>query len=150
MKRFEFRLERVLGYRQKLEEQRHQLFGRALQMVQTQQAGLLALYQLVSQAKEEMRGQSRSTVDVQALRQQRVYLGTVTRQVAVALKRLRTLEHELDRCRRMLIEARKDRRALELLREKRRADHEVEAGREAQKELDEVAARAAVMRETAG
>ena len=141
MKRFQFRLQNVLNYREKIERQHELVFARAVQTVQAQQRQLMSLYELTSEAMEDMRRQGSDKVDVVALRQERLYLTSVRRKIAEAIKRLRVLEHELERARRSFIDARKDRRVLELLRQKRRTEYQYEADRQEQKELDEVGSR---------
>ncbi len=150
MKKFAFRLQSVLNYREKIEHQRHLVFARVLQTVHAQERELMDLYRLTSEAIEELRDQAAEEVDVVALRQERLYLASVTRRIAEAIKRLRTIEHELERSRRQLIDARRDRRALELLHRRRGDDYEYEADRQTQMELDEIGGRSWRARRSAG
>lgn len=150
MKKFAFRLQSVLNYREKIEHQRHLVFARVLQVVQTQERELVDLYRLTSEAIEELREQVAEKVDVAALRQERLYLASVTRRIAEAIKRLRTVENELEHARRRLIDARRDRRALELLHQRRGDEYEYEANRQMQMELDEIGGRSWRAKRSAG
>lgn len=150
MKRFQFRLQSVLNYRDRIEHQRGLIFARAVQTVQAQQRELMGLYELTSESMEDMRRQSSDRVDVAALRQERLYLASVRKRIAQAIKRLRVIEHELDRARRSFIDARKDHRVLELLREGRVTQHQYETDRDERKELDEIGSRPWQIERSAG
>ena len=141
MRRFQFRLQSVLNYREQAEHQRELMFARAVQTVQAQQRRLMELSELTSESVENIREHGSERVDMVALRQEGRYLASVRKRIARAIGHLRVIEDELDRARLGFIDARKGRRVLELLRERRVTEYRHEADLENQRDLDEIGSR---------
>ena len=141
MKRFGFRLQNVLNYREEIEQQRRLILARAIELVQAQERELMSCRELTSEAMEEMRQLGTRKLDLAALRQQQAHLASVRRRLTEAAERLRAAQGETESARQGFVEARKDRRALELLRAQRAADYGHEAEVQDQKELDEIGSR---------
>lgn len=141
MKRFGFRLQKVLNYRGEVERQRQMTLARAAEAVRAREREVRKLEDRASQSMEEMRKLGRGKVDVGGLRQEHVHLGLIRRETREAKGQLRVAETESGVAREGFLEARKGRKALEVLRTQRAAEYGHEADLEAQKELDEISAR---------
>ncbi len=140
MKRFAFRLENVLHYREEVEQQRQLTLARATEALEARRQEVRRLQKQVDEATEEMRRLGVRKLDLAALRQQQMHLGSLRGMLGGMERRLREAEAEWERVRGEYVEARKERRALELLRTQRASAHAHEAGVEEQKEMDEVGA----------
>lgn len=141
MKRFGFRLQKVLNYREGIEEQRQAMLARAIEAVQAQQQEVEQLDRLAAEAMAEVRRLGNKKVDIQALMQGQAHLGAIRRRVGIAVEHLRAMELRFEEARQGFVNARKDRRALELLRGQRATEYERETGLQEQKELDEIGSR---------
>jgi flagellar FliJ protein len=148
MKKFEFRLESVLGYREQVEKQRQVALAKIQHLVVEHEQKLLQAYSILEKAREDLRGEERvgGCVDVRTVRQQRVHIGTLKSRVSDLLKQLRKLERELAHQRDTVIQARKERKVLELLKDRRHVEYVKEADRVEQAELDDIAGKAEVLK----
>ena len=147
MKRFAFRLENVLRYREQVERERQIALAKVHQLVVDHEQKLLEAYAVLEEARGELRKhESNGEINVTEARQQRVYLGSLRRHVSEVLKRLRKLELELDRRREEAIGARKERKVLEMLRTRRHEEYLRETGRADRAELDDIATKKEVVR----
>ena len=141
MKRFGFRLEKVLNYREEIEQQRQLVLARAVEAVEAQKRELERLQEAAAEAMAEMRKSEGTKVDVAMLRVGLAHLGAVRRKATKTSARLEVASKESAEARERLIDARKDRRALELLRAQRAAEYDHETDVQDQKELDEIGSR---------
>ena len=140
MKKFRFRLERVLSYREQLEKERQIALTRVHQLVVDHERKLMEAYSVVERAREELRQrEADGEIDVEAVRAQRRYIATLKRRVSDVLKRLRKLEIELAQRRDDAVQARKECKVLEMLKQRRRGEHLDEVKRAEQAELDDIA-----------
>jgi len=152
MKKFQFRLESVLGYREQVEKQKQVALARIQNLVVEHQQKLLQAYSILEQARAQLRDEetARGTVDVHTVRQRRLHIGSLKSRVSDLLKRMRKLERELSKRREEVIQARKERKVLELLKERRRVEYVMDVERADQKELDDVAGKADALKRTEG
>ncbi|HUV38164.1 MAG TPA: flagellar export protein FliJ [Planctomycetota bacterium] len=150
MKKFRFRLERVLNYREQVEKQKQIALTEVHRLVVDHQQKLLDAYAVLEHARDDLRrAEGVGEIDVQTVRDSRVYIGTLKRRIAEVLKRLRKLEIELEQKRDEAVQARKERKVLELVKTRRAAEHRKETGRVEQAELDDIATKNEVLKRTA-
>ena len=130
MKRFTFRLESVLRYREQVEREKQIALTKVHQLVVDHEQRLLEAYAILEGAREQVcERESRGDINVSDAKQQRLHIGSLRRLVSEVLKRLRKLELQLDRRREEAIHARKERKVLEMVKARRRAEYVKEAGR---------------------
>lgn len=134
---FHFALEKVLQYRQQLEDQAQLALARAQKRYQEQN-------KLLDQLKEQLRDQenkfaSKAQVTVNDMWLWRNYKERLLQDIRQAEKKLRQLASEVNNCRTEAINKAKDRKLLEKLKTNQHNKHlELEQHRE-QQEFDEMA-----------
>jgi flagellar FliJ protein len=149
MKKFKFRLDSVLDYREQVEKERQVALTKVHRLVVEHEQKLLEAYAVLERAREDLRAQERGgEIDVAQARQHRLHIGSLRKQVSEVLKRLRKLEVELASRREEAVQARKERKVLEMLKAKRRAEYVKEADRFEQAELDDIAQKQEVLKRT--
>ena len=147
MKKFLFRLESVLGHRERVEKGKQIALTRVHQLVLDHEQRLLEAHVIVEAAREELRKhESGPEIDVAEARQHRLYIGSLRMRVAEMLKRLRKLEIELGQRRDEAVQARRERKVFETLKTRRHAEYLKEIERDERIELDDIAARKEVVR----
>ena len=123
MKKFRFRLERVLNYREQMEKEKQIALTKVHQLVVEHEGRLLEAYAILERARDELRrAESAGEIDIEEVRKQRVYIGSLKRRVSDVLKSLRKLEIELARRRDEAVQARKEKKTLEMLKTRKRAE----------------------------
>ena len=147
MKKFKFRLESVLGYREQVEKQTQVALAQVQHLVVEHEQKLLQAYTIIEGAREELRAEEQEGhIDIRSVRQQRIHIGGLKTRVSDMLKKLRKLERELSRRRETVIQARKERKVLELLKGRRHVEYLNEAHQADQAELDDIAGKAEVLK----
>lgn len=135
-KPFSFKLEKVLDYREQLEEQARAALMRAKAARDSQAEVVADLEARLARHKSE-EGESRKTTNDLWLWRQ--YKEALEQDISVARLQLNTLELNLQRCRAQAVERSKDKKLLEKLKSTQaRKHHEEESARE-EKENDEMA-----------
>lgn len=143
-RRFEFRLESVLGYRQGVEGQKKNALALARRVVVEQNERLMKLLSEEEEGKRCLKELQRKTLDLDRVKMTHAYLIGLDRRIRKAHEVLGKLQEEEHRNRREWMEARRSVRVLEKLKERRHREWAYEAEREEQKVLDEVAQNQAV------
>ncbi|MFW5857811.1 MAG: flagellar export protein FliJ [Planctomycetota bacterium] len=138
-RRFRFRLEPVLRYRGRIEEERMRDFALAQGRVVEQERQLEEIASEKAEHQEEIARLSREGVAVDQILEFHRYINTLNVRAALGQRELAVRREELDRRRADLLEARKDHRALELLKERRWEDHRREEAREEADLVNELA-----------
>jgi flagellar FliJ protein len=137
-KAFQFRLEQLLGIRRQKEELAQRDLALAQQAVAARNASIVFLMDQEEQAKNDLRAQQESGINVGRLKladDYRVSLSRLLRREQSTLQDL--VRTEIER-RQQLIEARKGVRVLERFRETKLRRHLQEANLEERKFLDEI------------
>lgn len=139
-KAFRFRLEPVLGHRERIERERSGEHGRALAdqlAAEAARDGLIA-----------RRDASRATLvaehnrlDAMTLRATYAHLDYLDRAILSAQQRVDACADETERARLRLVDAARDRKVLETLKERRRDAYLLDAAHAEQRELDDHNAR---------
>ena len=140
MKKFKFRLERVLDYREQVEKEKQAALGKVHQLVVQHEQTLLEAYEVLEGARDKLRqAESKGEIDIPRARENRVYIGSLRRRISEVLKGLRKLEIELARCREETIQATKERKVLEMLKARQQETHGREVRKAERVELDDIA-----------
>ncbi len=137
MRRFVFSLQKVLDYRQRLEEQAIRAFAEAQRHLENERA-LLA--HLVGMRTRCLAGSPRArTLAVQMLEVEQNYLAVLEERIIQQRQRVAEAEQALEGRRRELIEAQRERKMMERLREKHFEQWRQEFLNTEQKALDDLA-----------
>jgi len=137
MRRFVFSLQKVLEYRQRLEEQAIRAFAEAQAQLMHEQA---VLHKLLIEREECLRRSNRRQhLSVELLAVEQTYLSALEERIEQQRQRVAEAEKVLEEKRQALIEAQRERKTLERLREKQYEEWRQEWLRTEQKALDELA-----------
>lgn len=131
MEKFSFSLQKVLEYRQQVEEQVKGEFARTLQLEQKKKAELTQ----VLQEKSNLLDFPQETVS--RMQVTRRYLQALSEQVLLCQNNLLELQQRKSQVRAQLITAQKQRKILERLREKQFVSYQNQVAREQQAQLDD-------------
>ncbi len=138
MRRFVFSLQKVLEYRQRLEEQAIRAFAEAQAQLTHEQA---VLHKLLIEREECLRrSHRRQHLSVELLAVEQTYLSALEERIEQQRQRVAEAEKVLEEKRQALIEAQRERKTLERLREKQYEEWRQEWLRTEQKALDDLAA----------
>jgi flagellar export protein FliJ len=137
-RRFEFRLEKLLGVRRSREEAAQRDLDGARKAVFEQNQAILPLLQEKEGGKQALRDLQRKTINILQVRFQEEYLERLERNLCREVEKLQELGRVEGEKGRALIEACKGVRILERFREKKVAAWRLEIEREELKVLDEV------------
>ena len=138
--RFKFRLEPVLGHRERVERERAADHGRAL----ADQATAQRMLDDILEQRDELRARvvrEHARFDSDTLRATYTHLDYLDRAIVAAQQRADACAAETERARRVLVEAARDRKVLETLKERRREAFARDAALAEQRELDDMNAR---------
>ncbi len=138
MKRFDFKLDKVLGYRGVIEKQRKRAFAEAQRAIAAQREQIMIIEAELKKQMAELRARCVANVDVKDVAARRLYTSYLLSALTLANETLRSLRARLEERRRELVEASKQKKVLERVRERRFADYMYEADREEQKFIDEL------------
>ena len=136
MKRFEFKLERVLGYRGVREDQKKRLLAEAQRAIATQREQIRIIEVEINKQMAELRARSVENVDVKDVVARRLYTSYLQSAVVLANEALASLRGQVEARRQELVQASKEKKVLERVREKRFREHVYEMDREEQNFID--------------
>jgi flagellar FliJ protein len=138
--KFRFRLDPVLGHRERVETERAGEHG---QMLADQLAAERVLDELRAK-RDELRGRlvrEHAAFNAETLRSTYSHLDYLDRAIVAAAQRVDACIAETERARLRLVEAARDRKVLETLKERRRETFQLDAALADQRELDDQNAR---------
>jgi len=140
MKRFRFSLEKVLGYRRQLEQDRRRAFTKAVEVFRRREGELKSLSDDLARYRTRLAEIGTGRLSARELGLYRSYLTYLETQVARALEWFSDASAALESRRGELAAASREKKVLEKVRQRQRLDHDYDAGREETGQLDEVAA----------
>jgi flagellar protein FliJ len=138
--KFAFRLDPVLGHRERIEQERA---GEHAQALSDQRVAERLRDDFIAR-RDEMRSQltrEHAGLDGETLRATYVHLDYLDRTIAAARQRVDACVAEAERARQRLVSAARDRKVLETLKDRRREAHDLDASIAEQRELDDLNAR---------
>ncbi|HCX64244.1 MAG TPA: flagellar export protein FliJ [Eubacteriaceae bacterium] len=133
MRSYNFRMEKILDYRQKIEKDVSVRFAEAAHRLERQKKKLDTIHREYEKASSDRHG------DVPSMQMQFLYKEKLRSQYLEQEKKIEETAEELEDIRKDLLEATKDRKIMERLKEKDRDRFETERKNQQQKELDEIA-----------
>lgn len=138
MAAFNFRLQRVLHYKQQVEGQKKQELFHLLKIFHEEEKVLHRLNELLLQKLSEFETKQEGDLDILELLFYSSYVARVNREIEEQQKKLVELSKRIEKKREEVIVASRERRVLEQLREKKYKEFLREEGRREQKFLDEI------------
>ncbi len=138
MAAFSFRLQKVLNYKQQVEDQKKQELFHLLKIFYEEEKVLHRLNELLLQTLSEFETKQEGDLDIQELLFYSAYIARVNREIEAQREKLVKLAHKIEKKRGEVIEASKERKILEQLREKKYKEFQRTEGRREQKFLDEI------------
>jgi flagellar FliJ protein len=139
VKKFNFRLQKVLEYRGVMEDGRLRAFAKAVQVFQRRRDELTRLADELAVYRTRLAAMGVGRLCTRELALYRSYLSHCEIQVARAAEWMREAALAMEASRRELVTARREKRVIERLKEIKRRQYDYEAARDQTKELDEVA-----------
>lgn len=139
MKPFVFKLQTALNLKQKEEEQVKEELQRLTAKHRDALDVLAALEGQLGQLEDRLRQFQESTVDVEEIQRCLSYLPVMKDKILRQKEIIRQIEAEIDQTRQVLVEIMRRRKVLEKLKERHFAQYQLEANREEQKNIDEMA-----------
>ncbi|MBP5233397.1 MAG: flagellar export protein FliJ [Planctomycetes bacterium] len=150
-KKFKFRLEAVLKYRQMVEDEQKRNFAAANAAVEEKRRQAEELDQERAAAVEGLRNvRDAGEVNMRALNDSLRYIGNLEMGAMSVRQEEERLRQQMEGIRQQFVAARRDKRAVEVLKEKRRAAYDFALGQEFQAQLDEISLRALLKRRREG
>lgn len=145
MKRFRFRLERILRYKIQVEERKKQVLSARNNEVRLEKNHLEGLNDRNVSYRNRYSSLFRGKLNILGLRLSQRYLDKLYHDIINQKDKVRKSEEKAEQARKQLRTAMCNRKKYERLKEKRKLEYEYEAGRHEQKELDEIASRPAAI-----
>ena len=150
-KKFKFRLDAVLKYRQMIEDEQKRNFAAANAAVEEKRRQAEELDHERAQAVEGLRNvRDAGEVNMRALNDALRYIGNLEMGAMSVRQEEERLRQQMESIRQQFVAARRDKRAVEVLKEKRRAAYDFALGQEFQAQLDEISLRALLKRKREG
>lgn len=137
---FKFRLDPVLGHRERVEHEKAAEHGRALADQLTAEQMRDRLLSNRDDLRERL-VREHAEFDAETLRATYTHLDYLDRAIVAAGQRVDACAAETERARARLVDAAKDRKVLDTLKERRREAHDLETTLADQRELDDQNAR---------
>lgn len=139
-RRFQFRLQTVLEYKQKREEEEQRELGRLLEILGREQSRLEGLKHLQQARQEELAEKSAAgRLDVGELQRYHEYEKRIEKEIAAQAIRVQQAEMDVEEQRQRLLEAAKEKKIYEKLKEKHHDVYIAETEAEERKLLDDLA-----------
>lgn len=140
MKKFSFRLERLLKLKERLEDQKKQALALARSRIENQREELRALNLERERQREEERSSLSGSVNVSLLRSYSRHFHKLKADEFAGLQMAGVLSKEEEAKRKELVSASQEKRALEDYKEKMKLRHDEEAEKRERIEEDELSA----------
>ena len=141
MNRFKFRLEKILRYKNQVEEGKKQILSERNNELKIEKNRLNGLIDRNNSYRSRYSSLFRGKLNILVLMLSRRHLDRLHREIAEQKDIVNESEKKVDEAKLRLQAAMRDRKKYEKLKERRRLEYEYEAGRAEQKELDEIASR---------
>jgi flagellar protein FliJ len=142
MKKFNYRLERILQYKLQVEEQRRRELTERIDELNIQNNLLIKLTRDRESYLSKYSAQFRGHIDVTILKNTRRYLDKLHRELVLQAKKVIEAEKKVEKVRAVLLEAMKDRKKYENLKARKLKSYTKEINLAEQKTLDEFGSQA--------
>lgn len=123
MKKFVFSLERVLDYKEQIEESLRNEHSKAVKKVTEKENDIKRLEYQFNEYKENVEKQKEEVIDIIKLREFEKYMSFISAKIAQEKKILQMLKNEEELAREKVIEAKKDTSSIQMLKDKKRLEY---------------------------
>jgi flagellar FliJ protein len=137
VKPFSFRLEKVLRYKIQIEDRKKQILLERNNELNVERTRLDRLSAQCSLYQNRYSSLFKGRLNILGLLFSRRHLDKLDRDIVIQKNRVEKSEKKVEKAKADLQNAMRDRKKYEKLKERRKLEHEYEAGRSEQKELDE-------------
>lgn len=123
MKKFVFSLERVLDYKEQIEESLRNEHSKAVKKVTEKENDIKRLEYQFNEYKENVEKQKEEVIDIIKLREFEKYMSFISAKISQEKKILQMLKNEEELAREKVIEAKKDTSSIQMLKDKKRLEY---------------------------
>ena len=141
MKRFRFRLEKILRYKNQIENRKKQILSERNNELNNETISLNRLFERNNSYQAKYESLFKGRLNILRLMLSRRHLDKLYQDIGKQREVVKKSEKKVNEAKLQLQAAMRDRKKYERLKEKRRLEYDYEAGREERKELDEIASR---------
>jgi flagellar FliJ protein len=142
LKRFRFRLEKILRYKNQIENRKKQILSERNNELNNEKASLDRLFERNNSYQARYGSLFRGKLNILGLMFSRRYLDKLYQDIGQQRQVVKKSEKKVNEAKLQLQAAMRDRKKYEKLKERKKLDYDYEAGREERKELDEIASKA--------
>ena len=137
MKKFNFRLERILQYKGQIEDQKRRALADRMDELEKEQTILLELTSKKEQYQTQYSSLFQGAINVEKLKVTRRFIDKLIREMVNQAKKVIECERKVEVAKANLLEAMRDRKKYENLRQRKYKTYEKDTIRSEQKALDE-------------
>ena len=141
MKKFDFRLQKVMEYKEHKEKEKQRELAKAKDRLRSELERLLGLNQRQAFYHDHVRKINLDKMNLRELSLYQTYLQKLSQEILHQKCQVRTSEENVSESRKKLLESSKEKKTLETLRAKKFQAYRKEMDRTEQKEIDESAKR---------
>jgi len=141
MKKFNFRLERILRFKEQIEQQKRLILADKSRLLKREKAQLV---ELTAKKESYLRIYSslfRGKIDVRRLKTTLNYIDRVSGDMVMQARRVVNAETKSEEAKIEVRDSMRDRKKYDKLKERKHKEYDFNINREEQKELDEIASR---------
>lgn len=141
MKKFNFRLERILRFKEQIEQQKRLILADKSRLLKREKAQLV---ELAAKKESYLRVYSslfRGKIDVRRLKTTLNYIDRVSGDMVMQARRVVNAETKSEEAKIEVRDSMRDRKKYDKLKERKHKEYDFNINREEQKELDEIASR---------
>ncbi len=137
MKKFRFTLERVLDYKEQVEQNLRNEHGQAVREVKEQEQKIGELEVGFQSFREQIEDVKKTEISSARLLSYSGYLSTLIGKIASEKEELARRKKEEERRRELVIEAKKETSSIQMLKDKKRREYDALAAKEQEREVEE-------------
>ncbi len=146
MKRFRFRLERILHFKEQVEQQKKLILSDRNEGLRRENNHLSDLTTKREEYSKKYGRLFKGRIDVNSLKTTLRFLNKIKGDVVLQTKKVNNAEKEVESAKLDLQDSMRDRKKFANLQDRKRKEYDFEANREDRKELDEFASQARLMK----
>lgn len=139
MKKFDFRLEKVMEFKQHKQKENERKLAAVKQAINQQQNKLSEMNSQRDKCQQAMAEKNGPYLDVPEIQTYYLYLVRLTREIIQRMEQIWRLEEDAETKREILLKSAQEKKVLERLREKHYLSYRRELDKSEQKQLDEIA-----------
>lgn len=139
-KSFKFRLQNILDYKQKREDEEKEKLAKLMQALSAEEKVLSNFQHMLAREKEEYREKQRvGTLNLDELKMYHAYIKKIENDIVFQTQKIQKLKVEIENQRQQLLKATQEKKVFEKLKDKHHEDFVKEIEEEERKMIDELA-----------